>query len=362
VHEATDTRLNLREVRRAFLSRGTLISGVLAVAVWSIEWSWIVGLYVVLLLYAHEIGHVLAAFLRGVQVKRAPIFLPGLGAFVETAPTAKAWDNVWVSLGGPLFGGACALAVKLAGIQNGSPELAHAGDFALLVNALNMAPFSPLDGGHVARQTGWLGVLLTLGLGAWLLIEGVGLLFSVLIILSGLQAIVLVRRTGTGFGTHLGVFGLYLVATLVLFLAKFDSGEVTWLPSGRPDWVPSLSTIFEVVFWVWIASIVALPIAFRSDQTALARYGIAALVGWPRYLLDRRAWMSVVSFALLGEALGLPGAAWTRSYVASLARRGEPAAGRRPRMGSTRWSVRASRQPTCGSTRYWTCCAAAAQP
>jgi len=325
--EPADPRLSLQEVRRAFLSRATLISGVIAVGVWSIEWSWIVGLFVVLLLYGHEIGHVLAAFWRGVQVKRAPMFLPGLGAFVETAPGASAWDDVWVSLGGPLFGGACALAVKLAGIQNGSPELAHAGDFALLVNAINMAPFSPLDGGHVARRTGWLGVLLTLGLGVWLLIEGVGLLFSVLIILSGLHALATVRRTGTAFRNQLGIFGVYLVATLVLFSAKFGSGDVMWLPSGRPDWVPSLSTIFEFVLWVWIASLVALPIAFRPDQTALVRYGIAALVGWPRYLLDRRAWMSVVSFALLGEALGLPGAAWTRGYVSRLAQRNDAAGG-----------------------------------
>jgi hypothetical protein len=34
---------SLREVREAFLTRATLISGVLAVGVWSLEWSWIVG-------------------------------------------------------------------------------------------------------------------------------------------------------------------------------------------------------------------------------------------------------------------------------------------------------------------------------
>ena len=104
--EGAREALTLRAVREAFLSPTTLISGVLAVAVWSLEWQWLVGVFVVLLLYAHEIGHVLAAFWRGVQVKKAPVFLPGFGAFVETAPGTSAWDDAWISLGGPLFGAA----------------------------------------------------------------------------------------------------------------------------------------------------------------------------------------------------------------------------------------------------------------
>jgi hypothetical protein len=37
--------------------------------------------------------------------------------------------------------------------------------------------------------------------------------------------------------------------------------------------------------------------------------------------------MTVVSFLLLGEALGLPGAAWTRGYASNLAKRGDAAGG-----------------------------------
>jgi hypothetical protein len=316
-----------REVRQAFLSRATLVSGVLAVGVWSLEWSWIVGVLVVLLLYAHEAGHVLAAFWRGIQVKKAPMFLPGFGAFVETAPGATAWDEAWMSLGGPLFGGACALAVKLQGIQFGIPELAHAGDFALIINLLNLAPFSPLDGGRVARSTGWLGVLLTIGLGIFLLIQDVGLFLSALIILAGLQAIGTVRQNRAGLVTHIGIFGVYLVCVGALLLAYVLSGRVVWLASTRPTWLPGLDSIFEAVFWIYLAGLVAMPFAWRSGQTAVVRYGILALLGWPSFLFQRKLWMIGVSVALAGESLGLPGAAWTRRYAGSLARRGDPAGG-----------------------------------
>ena len=42
-----------------------------------------------MLLYLHEIGHVLAAHWRRVTVLRAPLFIPGLGAFVLISPAAR---------------------------------------------------------------------------------------------------------------------------------------------------------------------------------------------------------------------------------------------------------------------------------
>ena len=111
------------------------------------------------------------------------------------------------------------------------------------------------------------------------------------------------------------------------------------------------------MFWIYLAGLVAMPFAWRPGQTALVRYGILAVIGWPTYLLQRKLWMIVVSFALLGEALGLPGSAWTRRYAGSLAHRGDPAGGAARRLlRSMRLCVRVIRRPTSGSNhsaRHW---------
>ena len=67
--------------------------------------------------------------------------------------------------------------------------------------------------------------------------------------------------------------GVYLGAGLVLVIVLVGSGRVTWLPSDRPAWLPSLSDVFEVVFWIWLIGLVAIPYAMRAEQTALVRYG-----------------------------------------------------------------------------------------
>lgn len=148
---------------RSLFSLGTLISGLIAVAVWSQEYDWTTGLYLVLLLYLHEVGHVLAALWRKVRVTRPPVFLPGLGAVVGVGQGTTRLDEVLVLLGGSVVGGAASLAVRQIGLALGQPALAFAGDVTLLVNLLNLAPIRPLDGGRVAQMAGWLGLVPAVG-------------------------------------------------------------------------------------------------------------------------------------------------------------------------------------------------------
>ena len=75
--------------------------------------------------------------------------------------------------------GACALAVKLQGIRFGIPELAHAGDFALTSRPAQPDTLLTRWTAAASRaRPGCLGVPLTIGLGIYLLIQGVGLVLS----------------------------------------------------------------------------------------------------------------------------------------------------------------------------------------
>src|SRR5919108_623097 len=302
-------------VWRPFLSLGTALSGLAAVAVWSLEWNPAVGILVVLLLYVHELGHVLAALLRGVRVEQAPFFLPGFGAFVQTGRTRSAWDQAWISLGGPAIGGAVALLVKLVGQVEEVPALAHAGDFALILNVLNLAPFSPLDGGRVAALTGWFGLGLTVLLGGALLLQGPGLFIGLLVVYAMVQAFRAAREpVDFGWSTRAGVAAVYFGLVVLEAGALVLSGRVPWLPSNRPAGLPSAGDVFEVVFWVYIAGAFLLPFAWREEQSARVRYGISAVLGWPQYLLGR-PWMIPITVSLAAHTFGLPGLGWLEALI-----------------------------------------------
>jgi DNA-binding beta-propeller fold protein YncE/tetratricopeptide (TPR) repeat protein len=206
---------------RSFVSWGTVVTGALAAVVWGLGWSWTAGVAIVLLLYVHEVGHVLAALWRRVPIRRAPIFLPGLGAVVLVDPTSKVWDEVIVALGGPVVGGAVALAARAAGTRWNLPALVFAGDLGVILNIANLLPFKPLDGGRIVARTGWLGfvpaALLGLGLLALNLALKTGLLLSAIIVGGLVWGFRSVRREqGVGLGTRLGIIAVYLLAGLAL--------------------------------------------------------------------------------------------------------------------------------------------------
>ena len=89
---------------------GTALSGLVSVAAYALLWSWWFAVGLVVLLFIHEMGHVLEAKRQGLPVS-APMFIPFLGALITLKELP---DDVWrearVALAGPIVGtlGACA--------------------------------------------------------------------------------------------------------------------------------------------------------------------------------------------------------------------------------------------------------------
>jgi Zn-dependent protease len=119
-----------------------------SVAAYSLLWGWTFAFGFVVLLFVHEMGHVIQLRREGVAAS-TPMFIPFLGAVI-TARTLgdNAAAEARVGLAGPILGGLgsalCLVIWRLTG-NNFWEALAFVG---FLLNLFNLLPVSPLDGGR----------------------------------------------------------------------------------------------------------------------------------------------------------------------------------------------------------------------
>ena len=119
-----------------------------AVYVWIGGWWFGIGL--VVLLFVHEMGHVLEAKRQGLPVS-APLFIPFMGALITLKEMPhNAWREAKLAIGGPLLGSAGALAIYFAGVVYDSNSLKALAFLGFFINLFNLIPFLPLDGGRIA--------------------------------------------------------------------------------------------------------------------------------------------------------------------------------------------------------------------
>jgi Zn-dependent protease len=128
------------------LQAKTLFSMALAVGVYASNGGWKFGLGLVLSIYVHEMGHVAWLHRYGVAAS-APMFIPGLGAFVRGAQRlATVGEDARVALAGPAWGAIAALGALAAGGLFKAPLLLAIAHTGAWFNLLNLAPLWILDG------------------------------------------------------------------------------------------------------------------------------------------------------------------------------------------------------------------------
>jgi Zn-dependent protease len=126
----------------------TSASMLVSVAAYAWIWGWRFAVGLVLLIFVHELGHVLELRRQGVPAS-APLFIPFLGAVVGMKQMPKdVWHEAQVALAGPLLGSLGALGVWVAGEALDSELLVALAFTGFLLNLFNLLPVSPLDGGR----------------------------------------------------------------------------------------------------------------------------------------------------------------------------------------------------------------------
>jgi Zn-dependent protease len=150
------------------LTGGTMI---LSVVTYGLVWGWPYAVGVVLLIFAHEMGHYLAARQRGLDVG-APTFIPFVGAWIELKSRPHdAETEAYIAIAGPVVGTVAAMLCYYAARRFDSSlfmALAFAG---LTLNLFNLIPLSPLDGGRITQilsPRSWIvGLPILIGLFLW---------------------------------------------------------------------------------------------------------------------------------------------------------------------------------------------------
>lgn len=126
---------------------GTML---LSVVVYAQRFGWSFAAGFVLSIFVHELGHVYAAWRKGVPVS-APIFIPGLGALILQKRKAKSiWDDAVIGIGGPVAGTLAGIACFMIYTLTGSELMLALAYTTFLINLFNLIPVFPLDGGWIA--------------------------------------------------------------------------------------------------------------------------------------------------------------------------------------------------------------------
>jgi Zn-dependent protease len=143
-------------------------SMLLSLIVYAAIWGWQYAAGFVGLLFAHEMGHYIAARQRGLNVG-APAFIPFVGAWIALKDEPLDVETeAYVAIAGPVVGTIAALAVYLWARSENSGLLLAISYSGLFLNLFNLLPISPLDGGRITAvlspRVWFLGVPILLAL------------------------------------------------------------------------------------------------------------------------------------------------------------------------------------------------------
>jgi Zn-dependent protease len=146
----------------------TGISMLVSVAAYAWIWGLPFAIGFVLLIFVHELGHVIELRRQGVPAS-APLFIPFLGAVIGMKELPDdAWKEARVALAGPILGSVGAAACWVAAEVTGSELLMGLAFVGFFLNLFNLVPIVPLDGGRAAgalHPVLWfVGLLMMVGL------------------------------------------------------------------------------------------------------------------------------------------------------------------------------------------------------
>jgi Zn-dependent protease len=139
-------------------------TALVSVAAYSLWFGWTFAIGFVVLLFVHEMGHVIQLRREGIKAT-APMFVPFMGAFISAKSLGdNALAEARVGLAGPVLGTLGAGVCLAVGELTNSDLLRALAYIGFFLNLFNLLPVVPLDGGRaMAAMAPWMWFI---GLGA----------------------------------------------------------------------------------------------------------------------------------------------------------------------------------------------------
>jgi Zn-dependent protease len=139
-------------------------TALVSVAAYSLFFGWTFAAGFVILLFVHEMGHVIQLRREGIKAS-APMFIPFFGAVVTAKSLGEdAVAEARVGLAGPILGTAGAAACLVIAEATNSDFFRALAYIGFFLNLINLIPVVPFDGGRaMAAMAPWMWFV---GLGA----------------------------------------------------------------------------------------------------------------------------------------------------------------------------------------------------
>jgi Zn-dependent protease len=132
-------------------------SALVSLAAYAALWGWQFAAGFIVLLFVHEMGHVIALRREGIRAS-APMFIPFLGAVISARSLGRnALAEARVGLAGPILGSIGAAVCIVIWHVTGNDLFRALAYIGFLLNLFNLLPVVPLDGGRaMAAMAPWM--------------------------------------------------------------------------------------------------------------------------------------------------------------------------------------------------------------
>ena len=162
---------------------GTVLTMAASLGVYWALYGWALALGVVLSIYIHEMGHVIAIRRYGFPAS-APMFIPGLGALIRMRGIRlPPIPDSRIGLAGPIYGFGAALVALAMYYATHAPIWGAIAHFGALVNLFNLIPVWQLDGsrGMHSLTRGQRGLVISAAAVLWMWTSNPLLLLIILV-------------------------------------------------------------------------------------------------------------------------------------------------------------------------------------
>jgi Zn-dependent protease len=201
--------------------------------------GWKLGIVILLVLAAHELGHYFAYRAYGLSA-RLPVFVPFLGAYTQGAIAPELEEDAYIALAGPLTGLALAAVCYGVGVATDDRFWLACADISAFLNLFNMIPVLPFDGGRVIGAVWpplWVaGAIMFIAAAVWL---HVPVVLVAIIALLGVPAMLASfrgnpdPRAATMTNAARARVGFWYIATLLALIVVMGQAHAG-LPSNSP--------------------------------------------------------------------------------------------------------------------------------